>query len=378
VFWSVSTALGNIDNVRANDFQTRHLLLALKLGEPYRIGRALAAEAAYSATRGLSARRRTGRLVRTAEEIAEKVNRPFARGWATLAAGMAAYLEGRPGDARVLCERAEAVFRGCTGVWWEVGSARLFSLWSLFYLGEIGEMSRRLPAYLEEAEQRGDAYTAICLRTSVLNWHWLAADAPGRALAEVDDVMRGWSRQGFHSQHFWHMVANVNARLYCGDAEGAYRRVREDWVPLSQSLLLRVQIARIESFDLRARSALAVAQTMNAAGEREPLLRQVERDMRSLRREGTPTAHALAQLLESGRLALASGDREEARRALAQAEQTCRDAGMALHAAVARRRAAAIGPQPDRVRALAEADTWFAAQGIKNPARAMATLTPGF
>src|SRR5439155_24521602 len=58
VFWSVSTALGIIDNVRATDFQARHLLLALRLGEPYRTARALGTEVVFSALPGNRAARR--------------------------------------------------------------------------------------------------------------------------------------------------------------------------------------------------------------------------------------------------------------------------------------------------------------------------------
>ena len=45
--WSVATGLALVDNVRAADFNTRHLLLALEAGEPYRMARALALEAGF-------------------------------------------------------------------------------------------------------------------------------------------------------------------------------------------------------------------------------------------------------------------------------------------------------------------------------------------
>src|SRR5262249_59184411 len=48
VYWSVSTALGMVDNIRAADFQTRHLLRALGAGEPYPVARALAPDACSS------------------------------------------------------------------------------------------------------------------------------------------------------------------------------------------------------------------------------------------------------------------------------------------------------------------------------------------
>ncbi len=50
--WSVAVGLGQVDMVRGADFQARHLLLALRAGEPYRVARALALETGYSATAG--------------------------------------------------------------------------------------------------------------------------------------------------------------------------------------------------------------------------------------------------------------------------------------------------------------------------------------
>jgi hypothetical protein len=376
VFWSVSTALGIIDSVRGIDFQSRHLLLALQLGEPYRIARALAAEAVYSASAGSRSQRRTARLVEAAEEVAGRVDQPFARGWATLAAGMAAYFEGRHRAARELCDRAEAVFQGCVGVWWEVGSARLFSLWSLYYLGELGELSRRLPLFLKQAEEHGDRYNATNFRTSACSWFWLAADQPERAVEEADGAMRRWSRESYHSQHFWHMVATTNAHLYRGDAQAARTRVDHDWGPLSRALLLRVQIARIEGYDLRGRTALALA-AVSGGIPRAELLASAQRNASRLRREGTPVALALAHLLGAGAAAV-EGHVDSARRALERALPALQTADLALHAASARRRLGELLGGDEGARLCAEADAWMAGQGIRNPARVAATLAPGF
>ena len=70
VCWTAANGLGMIDPIRASDFQARNLLLALRAGEPYRIGRAICMEASYVYSRAGAAKRRVSKLVRMAEEIA--------------------------------------------------------------------------------------------------------------------------------------------------------------------------------------------------------------------------------------------------------------------------------------------------------------------
>ena len=126
------------------------------------------------------------------------------------------------------------------------------------YLGELGEVSRQVPALLADARSRGNLYlaTELCTRS---NYVWLAADDPDEGERETIESIARWSHKGFHRQHYSAMLARVQTALYRGDAEAAWRLLAEQESVLRRSLLTRVQVIRIESLYLRARSALAMA-----------------------------------------------------------------------------------------------------------------------
>ena len=91
-----------VDIIRAADFQMRHLLLALRAGEPYRVSRALAVEAGYHAISGGRRQARTRKVLQANRLLAERIQNqhPHAIGLATMVEGMAAFLEGRWQDAK--------------------------------------------------------------------------------------------------------------------------------------------------------------------------------------------------------------------------------------------------------------------------------------
>src|SRR5439155_10536160 len=90
VCWSAAAGLSVVDTVRGAVFQTRGLLLALRAGEPSRIARSLAMEAAHAAIPGVKARRRTARLLAMAEALVGHAPDPHAAGLVTLARGVSA------------------------------------------------------------------------------------------------------------------------------------------------------------------------------------------------------------------------------------------------------------------------------------------------
>jgi hypothetical protein len=216
-------------------------------------------------------------------------------------------------------------------------------------------------------------YLETELRTR-LNIVWLAADQPEDGERHANDAMAGWSHKGFHRQHYTHIVARTQTRLYCGQAEAAWQLVAESWPIFERTHLLRARFLLIEASYLRARAAL-----LNAAEGRDVarFLSVARKDARRIGRVGLRWPDAIATILRAAVAAL-EGRAAEGRDLLAAAVTAFERAEMRLHAAVARRRLGVM-QHDERGRAqVNEADTWMAAHGVTNPARMARLIAPGF
>ena len=378
--WVAARGLGMVDPLRAAEFQVRHLLTALRAGEPYRIARALALEVGYSTVRGRRSRRRAERLGRLAQHLAERVGNPHALGLAVMQQAAAANLYGHFRKAHELCERAEPLLRDrCTGVVWELDTVHLFRLHSLAWMGAWRDLADRTTVLLKEAQDRGDLYLTVYLRARIRYLLRLAADDPETAAAEQRTSLKGWSQQGFLVQHYWDWFARGEIDLYTGTPRAAWERIWERWPDYLRSRLHYYEALYIETLYLRGRVALALAATPDGtvcAAETKRLLAQAARDARGIERERAHWGEPLAQLLRAG-LAAARGDRPSALALASSAEQALHAADMEHYAAAARRRRGAL-LGGDEGRTLVEsADAWMWGQGIRNPARMTAMLVPG-
>lgn len=373
VCWSVAAGLGIVDLIRGAEFQSRHMLLALRSGEVYRLARAMAFETVQTATRGGRAKERAQILADKTEDLAQRSGHPHAIGLAIWARGLSAYLTGSWKEAAELCERAAEVLRDqCTGAAWELTVANRFMLTSLMFLGEVTEVSRRVPQLLTVALEQGNLIAATDLRTR-LNPIWLAADDPDRARNEVIAAMTSWPREGFHLQHYTSLVALAQIELYTGDTEVAWKHIASQVKPLEKSLLLRAQGLRIDALHLRARLALASAHGRVRASR----LRIAATCAQRIARENMAWSDPLARLIQAA-LAKQNGDIEKSVALTEQALQGFEAADMALFAATARRRLGElIGG--DRGRELiAQANEWMSRQQIKNPVAVTRLMAPGF
>jgi hypothetical protein len=245
---------------------------------------------------------------------------------------------------------------------------------ALYFLGEIKELSKRLPILLENAKARNDLYESTHLQIRVAHVLHLAADGPEVADTQLRAAQVSIADQGFHLEHWWAMIAGIEIAIYRGDAHAAWRLVRSKWGPLRRSLLMRVQYVRIESFVYRAFAALALASV--SAAERKRLLRVALSDAAAVEREQTPWATALAGLIRSGVAALEEGT-EASLRLLVSAESNLRSADMPLFAAAAKRRQGQVIGGDEGRGLIAAADNWMAAQGIASPQTMAGMLVPG-
>ena len=370
VCWSAAVGLSVVDTIRGADFQARGLLLSLAAGEPSRIARSLAMEAAHTASTGGSNRKTSARLLAMAEDLARRVDDAYASAMVTLGRGVAAYLEGRWRDAQENCDRAEMIFRDqCTGVAWELDTAHAFSLWGLSHLGEIAELSRRWPILLTQARERGDLYAAMNLSTYLMSVVRLAADDPETARAELRETMAQWSRQGYHVQHNDALWAGVQIELYCGAGQSAWNLIRQSWPALRRSLLLRVQFIRTSMYFLRARAALAAATELKNSrpDEARTLLVIAARAARRLEREGMPCPSAYARMIR-GALASLGGDSTRAAILFAEAIECFEAVNMQLCSASVRRRLGELIGGERGEEEVARADRWMTDERIQDPA----------
>jgi tetratricopeptide (TPR) repeat protein len=361
--WSMSSGLVLTDTFLGAYFLARGLSLSLRAGEPYRVARSIAAEAAYNASRGKRHLARTRALLDMAERLSDHTKDPRAAGTVLLMRGIAAHFHGDFSVGKSLLHRASAVFREqCTGMFWERDAARQFWMECLFYLGDLKTLLSTVQTGLREADERGAIYTATNLRTGLANATWLIQAEPEAAREALTQAMSHWSVQGFHVQHWYALIGEAHLCLYEGRDEDARELMERRWGELSRSHLLRVNHTRVVAQHLRARVTLAAALSGPSARRSEGL-ESARRDARQLEQREHGWARLLAELLELG-VRAASGDRPTEQRVLALVERL-ESAHLGIYALAL------------RCVALGQAEP-LSAEGVRDPGTFARMLVPGF
>ncbi len=352
--------------------------MALNAGDPKRVAKALIQALVISAMEGGPAKARTDKLLEQTRALVERDGEPELIGLLTVSEGARCYLEGRFAEGATLLERAEDILRHqCVGQVFERTNAQLYGLLCVYFLGDTEALLQRLPALISEAKELDDRLTETVLRTRFTHVALLARDEPEAALADVRDAIGRWSHQGFHTEHGFALIGEVESLIYAGRGADAMQVIDERWPQLAGSGVLRVlQLARIECLHLRARAALAAASERRPEA-RQPLLRIARRDAKSIEREAMRWSTPLALLLQAGE-ASAKGDGRRASALLESAQAGLQNIGLALYALAAQRRRGELTEGDAGQTLSAEADAGMAARQIRDPSRMTAMLAPGF
>ncbi|WP_437984535.1 serine/threonine-protein kinase [Sorangium sp. So ce117] len=380
ICWSASIGLAMADVLQGAEFQARHLLLALRAGEPYRLARAIATEIAHLGTDHVVGRRQAHRLYGTGAALAEKVGDPYLIAFNKGMLGVVESLSGRWAEGLELCREAEDLLRArCAGVAWELGTTSRFMMVAHYHRGELDALARLAAPRCADADARGDLYAASFFRVGLTYIVPLAADRPDAARDEVLGAMARWPRRAFDHLDCLETVALGRIDLYAGAPLAALRRIEDRWRKIAWSFLPRFQYYRVLIHHLRASAALEAAARDGAGDARlgRALLRGAARDARRLSREGAPWVAPMAMSLRAA-IAAQRGQAASALSLLAAAAAAFDERGMALFAACARRRRGQLLGGDEGRSLIQAADAWMAGQGVRNPARLAAIFAPGF
>lgn len=369
VCWAVAEGLAFVDNIHGAAFQSLHLLLALRAGEPHRIARALAIEAGYAASAGKG--KTSARLLREAHRLAARLDSPYALGLCKMIAGVEAYYDGRWAEALAHARDAHRrLSRHVRFVAWQLTSTKLYQIQCTFSLGNLEDLTELTRSFLREAYDHGNVFERSAMQTGWSNLMWLFRGDIDGARDALLDAERHCAREGFHIPHFFCLIARGQLALYTDDAEAGFDDIEDRWRQFRRSMLLRIRTLRVNGLHLRGRVALGAA----AAG-REDALPIAEECASRLRRDRVAWARALGDTLTGG-IATLRGDRPAAIAAYARAEGAFDTVQMALWRTVAAHaRGEVEGTESGRA-TCEDAERWLADQHVADPARLARTLVP--
>ncbi|MBC7817384.1 MAG: AAA family ATPase [Planctomycetaceae bacterium] len=372
--WAIGTGLSVVDCIRGADFHARCLLKAAKAGDPQRLCRALAMDAVHSAGSGSCSPQHVEQLHTIAANLAQSIGTPEASGYIALTRGMIEFLNGRWAVARKPCEEAENIFRNqCAGLSWELTTAQSFIVFLLYYLGDLAELKRRVPALCREAEDKGDLYAL----TNHLSFGGILLDItegrPDAGFAKVDELSRGWSSCGFHVQHQNLLGSRMQLLQYVGRSEEAWAESLRMRRLLKESQLERIHVIRIFNSLVMGRVAVSLHEdrrtTQSLADAREL--------SRKLKRERFEWAFACASLVDAG-IAGSIGDQPAAIRHLQLGIEQFHACEMHLLGNMAKLRLGQLTDKHAGQSREAEAINWLVSQGVHDPYRLADVFAPGF
>jgi eukaryotic-like serine/threonine-protein kinase len=371
--WSLGHGLGGVDTIRGAEFHIRHLLMALKSGDPYRIGRGLAWESILNATEGQpGGRLRAIFYYQAAQHIATHVKNEHAAAWSWAAAGYDYWCRGEWEQAVACSEKAAHGYREeCHDITWELGSVYAWSwLPVLCYSGQLPELRVLVNQVEREFGQLNDLYTLVTMRTVVTPWLAFADGEPELAVSDSNAAVESWSKKHWHLQHLFARMAAVRAALYRGEGRQAWDLINECWPRYQSSMQNLLQNKRMFMHDLRAQAGI-MSLLQGTLSERD--VWRIEKDIQQLAREKMPWADAYVLGHRAG-LAYARQRPDMAAQLYEQARVAFHERRMPLHEAAALIR---LGTATQQVDKIAEGSSALEKLGVREPLKFAAMLIAG-
>lgn len=372
---SLSRGLALTNHILGANCSARYLLIALSLGEPRRVMEAMTLEANFAAAVSVNSSyvRRILDVVETQKDLCRDFS---AEVFVHAAHGYVDYMSGEWARARENAQMAFQFWSHQTGTFWERTLMRLLMCWSTFYLGDIQRLAREIPAVIREANDRGDLLTLASMVSGLNNTAFLETQGSQEALARVEDVMSRWSHTGYHMQHYFALLAHVQAHLFAMDSAAAAACIRKDERDLKRSWLLRVPSVRHEYWHFCGKAAILEALSMPIGSQREAKLREAEdwanKAVQSPLTWVQGTGYALF-----GAIAHARGNSKTVAY-LRQALNRFQVTQMGLYAAAVRLRLANLVKGDEGQQLANMARDFFASQGLRSEENWLSLLVPGF
>ncbi|MEM7351638.1 MAG: AAA family ATPase [Acidobacteriota bacterium] len=371
---------------KAIELAARYQNLASRAEDPSHRLRALALEAALSASGGVRNIERSQSLLATIGRLVGQVDEPRRLAELSFVRGFVALFESRVEEASQQLARAELLWQESSpSDFWGASRTPILRLYALLLQGRYGEVAECLTELLRDGTAKGNLYDETDLRSRASWVVRLAADQPSeaskelykaQALVERQLTSDLWSYTGFHRLHYEEVLGRVEVALYRGRSLEAWRLVEGLWPKLRRSFAFRVQIVRVEARGLYCRAALAAAVALgsdSATGSK--LRRRVQKMLRRLEAEKLDWASALGRSILAG-CATLMGETAAAIESSKTAAAAFEAAGFELYAAANRYRLGQLLASGGRD-LRREAAEWMGGQGIRRPEKMVNVLAPG-
>lgn len=373
--WDATCSFGMIDVPVGIYLTGRHLLLALKAGEPMRVARALMLATVGAAGLPFIGHARVHRMMRLLEKVAEEAGTPYSRAAVLFARSFIDYcIGGRWRTGVNQLREAEEIFARYSGLAWEISTAHIFGLWGLAFTGQYAELGRLCTAYVHDARERGDLYEETSIGAATQPLAQMVAGRPDQALETMDEALGKCTRETYTAQHATSAYIRAWILLYRGEGAQALAFLEREWPKLRKYLYDRLGALGPWLHYARGESALAA---MGQAGNQRNLFRVAERTINRLERDQSHYARSLADLIRAGCMAR-RGDLTSAAQLLESVGERLEEQDMAMFAAAARWRLGEIVGGERGGEWMAAAESAMKAQGVKEPACLADAFVNGF